>query len=144
MKKLWKIWENRDIKLVTAERRRNCLVSNYNTVSKNLLAIEMKKHTVVNKLVNLGLSILELSKTIKYEFWYNYLEPKYGCFIVYIKADDIYKDIAEDVETRFDTSNYELNRPFPKAKTKKSYWITEIWIRWKNNDKICWIKSKNL
>ena len=42
------------------------------------------------------------------------------------KADDIYKDIAEDVETRFDTSNYELNRPFPKAKTKKSYWITEI------------------
>ena len=98
----------------------------------------------MNKLVNLGLSILELSKTITYEFWYNYLEPKYGCFIVYIKADDIYKDIAEDVETRFDISNYELNRPLPKAKTKKSYWITEIWIRWKNNYKICWIKSKNL
>ena len=61
-----------------------------------------------------------------YEFWYNYLEPKYGCFIVYIKADDIYKDIAEDFETRFDTSNYELNRPLPKAKTKKSNWITEL------------------
>ena len=43
-------------------------MSNYNTVSKNLLAIEMKKHTVVNKLVNLGLSILELSKTITHEF----------------------------------------------------------------------------
>ena len=70
----------------------------------------------MNKLVNLGLSILELSKTITYEFWYNYLEPKYGCFIVYIKADDIYKDIAEDVETRFDTSNYELNRPSPIRK----------------------------
>ena len=41
-------------------------------------------------------------------------------FIVYIKADDIYKDIAEDVKTRFDTSNYELNRPFPKGKNKKS------------------------
>ena len=65
-------------------------------------------------------------------------------FIVYIKADDIYKDIAEDVETRFDTSNYELKRPLPKAKTKKSNLITEIWIRWKSNDKICWIKSKNL
>ena len=40
-------------------------------------------------------------------------------FIVYIKTDDIYKDIAEDVETRFDTSNYELDRPLPKGKNKK-------------------------
>ena len=39
-----------------------------------------------------------------------------GRFIVYIKADDIYKDIAEDVETRFDASNYLLDRPFPKGK----------------------------
>ena len=37
-------------------------------------------------------------------------------FIVYIKAEDIYVDIAEDVETRFDTTNYELNRPLPKGK----------------------------
>ena len=36
--------------------------------------------------------------------------------IVYIKTDDIYKDIAEDVETRFDTSSYELHRPLPKGK----------------------------
>ena len=40
-------------------------------------------------------------------------------FIVYIKTDDIYKDIAEDVETRFDTSNYEFDRPLPKRKLKK-------------------------
>ena len=40
-------------------------------------------------------------------------------FIVYIKTEDIYKDIAEDVETRFDTSNYELDRPLPKGKNKK-------------------------
>ena len=40
-------------------------------------------------------------------------------FIVYIKRDDIYKDIAEDVETRFDTSNYELDRPLHKRKKKK-------------------------
>ena len=41
------------------------------------------------------------------------------CFIVYIKAEDIYKDIAEDVETKFDTSNYELNKPLLKGKNKK-------------------------
>ena len=40
-------------------------------------------------------------------------------FILYITTDDIYKDIAEDVETRFDTSNYELDRPLPKGKNKK-------------------------
>ena len=39
-------------------------------------------------------------------------------FIVYMKTDDIYKDIAKDVETRFDTSDYELDRPFPKEKNK--------------------------
>ena len=87
----------------------------------------------------LGLSILELSKILMYEFWYDYVKPKYGkksklcwkdthSFIVYIKTDDIYKDIAEDVETRFDTSNYELEcnsteRPLPKGQTKKVIWL---------------------
>ena len=41
-------------------------------------------------------------------------------FIVYIKADYIYKNIAEDIETTFDTSNYKLDGPFSKVKTKKS------------------------
>ena len=41
-------------------------------------------------------------------------------FIVYIKTDDIYKDIAEDIETRFDTSKCELDTPLPKAKNKKA------------------------
>ena len=65
-----------------------------------------------------------------YEFWYDHNKSKYGkkaklcymdsySFIVYIKTDDIYKDIAEDVETKFDTSNYELDRPLPKGKNKK-------------------------
>ena len=40
-------------------------------------------------------------------------------FIVYVKRDHIYKDIAENVESRFDTSNYKLDRPFPKEKKKK-------------------------
>ena len=44
--------------------------------------------------------------------------------IVYSQTDNIYKNIAEDVETRFDTSNYELDRPLPKGK-KKCYWVNE-------------------
>ena len=65
-----------------------------------------------------------------YGFWYDYVKPKYGknaklcyiytdSFIVVVKAEDIYKDIAEDVETRFDLSNYELYRPLPKWKKKE-------------------------
>ena len=77
----------------------------------------------MNKPIYLGLSILDLSKTIMYEFWYDYVKPKYGknaklCYMdtdSFIKADDIYKDFAEDVETRFDTSNFEIDRPLPKG-----------------------------
>ena len=58
--------------------------------------------------------MLKLSKISVYEFWHNYVKAKYS-----EKTDDIYKDIAEDVETRFDTSNFELNRPLPKRKNKK-------------------------
>ena len=65
-----------------------------------------------------------------YEFWYDYVKTKYGekaklcymdidSFIVYIKTEDIFPDIAKDVETRFDTSNYELDRQLPKGKNKK-------------------------
>ena len=73
-----------DIKLVTTERRRNYLVSepNYHTTkffTETLLAIEMKKTEILmNKPVYLGLSILELSKILIYEFWYDYVKPKYG------------------------------------------------------------------
>ena len=127
----------RDTKLVTTERRRNYLMSepSYRTTklfTENLLAKEMRKTKILmNKLVYLGLSILDLSKTVMYEFWYDYVKPKYGekaklCYIdtdryiVHIKTDDnIYKDIAEDVETRFGISNYELYRKLPKQKNKK-------------------------
>ena len=83
-----KIMENvrkyRDIKLVTTGQKRNKLVSepNYRTAkcfSENLLAIEMKKTKVkMNKPVYLGMSILNISKTIMYKFWYDYFKPKYG------------------------------------------------------------------
>ena len=81
----------------------------------------------MNYLFYLGLSILDLRKTLLHEFWYDYVKPKYdknsklcymdtGSFIVRVKTDVINKDIAEDVETRFDTLNFELNRPLPKGK----------------------------
>ena len=89
-----------------------------------------KTQIIINKPLYLGLSILDLTKTVMYEFWYDYIKPKYGenaklcymdtdSFIVHAKTDDSYKDIAEDVEKRFDTSNFEINRPLPKVKSKK-------------------------
>ena len=75
--------KHRDIKLVTAHKRWDQLVSesNYNTTkwfSEALLAIEMKKIKVtMNKPVYLGLLILEISKTLMYEFWYDCIKPKY-------------------------------------------------------------------
>ena len=67
----------------------------------------------MKKPVHLELSILELSKILMYRRWYDYVKPKYGqkarlrymdkdTFIVYIKTDDIYKGIKEDIKTRFD------------------------------------------
>ena len=90
----------------------------------------MKKTKVkMNKPVYLGLSILEISKTLMHKFWYDYMKPKYGdnlklsymddSFIMHIKTEDFYKGIANDVEKRFDTSNYEVNRPLPIGKNKK-------------------------
>ena len=69
---------------------------------------------LMNRAVYFGLSILEMSKTVMYEFWYDYVKPKYGekaelCYMdtgsfkVYIKTKDIYVEITKDVETRFDT-----------------------------------------
>ena len=126
----------RDIKLVTTDKKRSKLVSepNYHTInliSEDLSIIEMKKTKVeMNKPIYLGLSILEISKTLMYEFWYDYMKPKYGnkvklcymdtdSFIMNIKTNNFYKYIANDVENRFDISNYEVNRPLPKGKNKK-------------------------
>ena len=130
------IRKHRDIKLVTTDKKRSKLVSepNYptiNLISEDWSIIEMKKTKVkVNKPIYLGLSILEISKILMYEFWCDYMKPKYdnnvklcymdtNSFIMYIKANDFYKDIANDVENRFDTSNYEVNRPLPMGRNKK-------------------------
>ena len=74
---------HRDIKLVTTDKRRNQLGSepNYHVtkyLSENLMTIEMKKTKVkMNKPVYLGMSILDSRKTLMYEFWYDYIKPKY-------------------------------------------------------------------
>ena len=128
--------KHRDIRLVTTERRKIYLVSkpNYHTTkffAENFSATEMKKTELnMNKPAYLGLSILRISKTVMHEFWYNYLRLKYdenaklcymdtGSFIVFVKTHDIYKDIAEDVKTRSDTSNYEIDRLLSIGKNEK-------------------------
>ena len=74
-----------------------------------------KTYILINKHIYLCLSILQISKIVMYEFFYDYVKPKYGekvklsnidtdSFIVYIKTGNIYIDIRKDVETRSDTS----------------------------------------
>ena len=93
--------------------------------SANLLAIEIKRTQILmNKLVYLGLSILEISKIVMHVFWYDYVKAKYAekaklyyvntDSLVYIKIEDINLDTAKDNGTRFDTSNYELERPLSR------------------------------
>ena len=130
------IRNHNDIKLVTTDKKRNKLVSepNYytiNLISEDLSITEIKKTKVkMNKPIYLGLSVLEISKTLMYEFWYDYMKPKYDndvklcymdtdSFIMNIKTNDFYEDIANHVENRFDTSNYEVNRPLPMGKNIK-------------------------
>ena len=130
------IRKHRDIKLVTTDKKRNKLVSepNYHTInliSEDLSIIEMKKNKLrMNKPIYLGLSILEISKTLMYEFWYDYMKPKYNnnvklcytdtdSFIINIKTNDFYEDISSNVENRFDTSNYKVKRLLPMGKNKK-------------------------
>ena len=130
------IRKHRDIKIITTDKKRNELVSepNYHTmnyISEDLSIIEMNKMKVkMNKPIYLGLSILDISKILMYKFWYDYMKPKYNdnvklcymdmdSFIMSIKMNDFYKDIANDVDKRFDTSNCEVDRPLPTGKNKK-------------------------
>ena len=130
------IRKHRDIKLVTTDKKRSKFVSepNYHTInliSEDLSIIEMKKTKLkMNKPIYLGLSILEISKILMYEFWYDYMKPKHNdnvrlcymdrdSFIMNIKTNDFYKDISDDVDNRFDTSYYEVKRPLLMGKNKK-------------------------
>ena len=128
--------KHRDIKLVRTDKKRNKLVSepNYHTmklIDDNLAIIEMKKVKVkMNKPIYLGLSILELSKITMYEFWYDYVKVKYedrvklcymdtDSFVLNVRTEDFYKYISEDVKDRFDTSNFNYDRPLRIGVNKK-------------------------
>ena len=98
--------KHRDIKLIATNKRRNRLASepNYHTTkyfSENVIAVEIKKAKVkMSKPVYLDMSILDISKTLMYEFWYGYVKPKYqnkaklcymdtDSFIIHIKTEDL-------------------------------------------------------
>ena len=79
----------------------------------------------MNKPIYLGVSTLDISKTLMYEFWYDYIKPKYqrsytqdksklcymdtDSYVIDIKAEDVYKNIANYVQKWFDTSNFDEN-----------------------------------
>ena len=121
--------ENRvDVRLVTSEREALKLSAqpNYDRCTifdENLVAVQMRKTKLVyDKPIYLGMVILDLSKTLMYDFHYNYIENKYGdkakllltdtdSLANEIQTEDFYVDIAGDVEKRFDTIDYPKNHP---------------------------------
>ena len=130
--------KHRDIRLINTENKRSKLASGpnyYSTkhISENLLIMEIKKRDVyMNKPLYLGQAILDYSKMLMYEFWYDYLRPMYGdkielcymdtdSFIIYVETEDFYKDISNHVNKWFDTSNFskDINRPLEKGKIEK-------------------------
>ena len=94
-----------------------------NIFCEELIAIHMKKTSLtMNKPIYLGMCILDLSKTIMYDFHYNYIKPKYenkakllftdtDSLMYEIETEDFYKDISIDVKDRFDTSEYKDKHP---------------------------------
>ena len=127
-----------DIKLVNDKKQAEKLsakpnFNHCNIFSEDLVAIHMKKTKLLfNKPVYLGMCILDLSKTLMYDFHYNYIKQKYGdkakllftdtdSLIYGIETEDFYKDISKDVKNRFDTSNYPSDHPsgIPSGLNKK-------------------------
>ena len=90
---------------------------------RNLIAVHMKKTEVYfNKPIYVGQAILDLSKTLMFDFYYNYIKPKYGekaellftdidSLMYCIQTDDFYKDIAKGIKGKFDTSDYPEKHP---------------------------------
>ena len=116
------IRKHRDIRLVTNDKTRSLLASepNYHVTkhtSESLLIMEIKKRELyMNKPIYLGQAVLDISKTLMHEFWYDYIKPMYGddvklcytdtdSFVRMIKTD-LFKDINNDVEKLLDTSNF--------------------------------------
>jgi hypothetical protein len=117
-----------DVRLVTDKTKLSKLIAmpNFNRCvifDDNLVAVHMNKTKIkYDKPIYLGMCILDISKTLMYDSHYNYIKKKYGdraklllidtdslCYD--IKTDDFYKDIAGDVEAKFDTSEYPTDYP---------------------------------
>ena len=130
------IRKHRDIKLVTTNKKKKQIsfrtkLSRYEFNFRKFVNYRNEKNKIkINIPIYLIMSILEISKILMYEFWYDYVKPKYNdnvrlcyidtdSFVMNIKTNDFYKDIAHDVYNRFDTSNYGVNRPLPIGKNKK-------------------------
>ena len=83
--------------------------------------MEMKKRELyINNPIYLDQAILDISKTLMHEVWYDYIKPMFGdnaklcymdtdSFVMMIKTDDFFKDINSNIEKRFDTSNFDKN-----------------------------------
>ena len=104
----------------------------YNKTLYRKFAGDINEKVKMNKPLYLGMSILDISRTLLYKFWYGYIKPKYedrtkliytntDSFIIYIVTEDYFENIADDVEICFDTSNYDENdkRSLPIGKNKK-------------------------
>ena len=132
------IRNHKDMKLVTSDKKYLKYVMKPNfkdghPFSKHLFAVEMgKREITMNKPVYLGQAILDLSKTLMHEFHCDYMRPRYGSkvklcymdtdsFAYEIETEDFYRDFANDVKKRFDTSGYSKddNRPLPIGENKK-------------------------
>ena len=153
--------KHRVIKLVITEEKRIKLVSepNYHTTkhfSKDLLAIEMIKSKVkMNTAAYLGVSVLDIGKTLMYEIWYDYVKPKYkdkaklcymdtDSFVINIFTEDFFEDINNDVERWFDTSNYDENdkRPLPMGVNKKVIGMFKDELGGKIMKEFCALRAK--
>ena len=155
------IRKHRDIRFVNNDKKHKVLASeqNYNAtkpISAKLLIMEIKEREFyMNKPIYLGQVILYISKTLMYEFWCDYIKPKYAnnvelcymdtdSFVMKIKTDDFDKDISNDVGKWFDTSNFDANdnRPLPIGKNKKVIGKFKDELGGKAMSEFCVLKAK--
>ena len=114
-----------------------------------------KTEVEVNKPIYLGMSVLDIRKTLMYEFWFDYVKPKYGdrakfcytdadSFVSHTKTQDFYKGIANDVKRWFDPFNYDENdeRPLPIGKNEKVIGLFKDELDGKIMTEFCALRAK--
>ena len=150
-----------NVKLVNAGEQFKKLAAKPNYESRkifntNLVSVHMKKTSLtMNKPVYLGMSILDLSKTLMFDFHYKYIKPKYGkeakllftdtdSFLYEIQTEDFYKDISGDVKDRFDTSEYPEGHPseIPTGINKKVLGMFKDEAKGKNIKEFVGLRAK--